>query len=144
MQEPAKRGRKSKTNDGLRQYKDKAVRRRVNILQFSKRRVEEGYERGDILNMLVDEYGITQRTAERYYERAKELLTYSMVWDADTIRNKNIQRLSEIAEEAQEDMDYQNAIKAIDVLNKTACVYVEKKDITIDGNEITFTFGEAK
>ena len=144
MQQPAKRGRKSKTNDGLRQYKDKAVRRRVNILQFSKRRVEEGYERGDILNMLVDEYGITQRTAERYYERAKELLTYSMVWDADTIRNKNIQRLSEIAEEAQEDMDYQNAIKAIDVLNKTACVYVEKKDITIDGNEITFTFGEAK
>lgn len=144
MQGPAKRGRKSKTNDGLKAYKDKAVRRRVNILQFSKRRVQEGYERGDILNMLVDEYGITQRTAERYYERAKELLTYSMAWDADTIRNKNIQRLSEIAEEAQEDMDYQNAIKAIDVLNKTACVYVEKKDITIDGNEITFTFGEAK
>lgn len=137
---------KGKTPDGLRNYKDKAIRRRVNILQFTKRRVDEGYERGDILNMLMDEYGISEKTSERYYTRAKELLTYSMVWDAETIRNKNIQRLSEIAEETHEECDYQNAIKAIDVLNKTANVYIDKKEINIDGNEISFTFGtgEAK
>jgi predicted ATP-grasp superfamily ATP-dependent carboligase len=69
-----------------------------------------------------------------------------MAWDAETIRNKNIQRLSEIAEETHEECDYQNAIKAIDVLNKTANVYIDKKEINIDGNEISFTFGtgEAK
>lgn len=135
------KGKKGKTPDGLKIYKEKAIRRRVNILRYTKQRIEEGYSGEEIRQMLMDNYEITAKTAERYYCRAKELITYSMVWDADTIRNRNIQRLDEIVEETKEDEDYQNAIKAIDVLNKTANVYVEKKEINIDGNEITFTFG---
>lgn len=132
---------KSKINDGLRYYKDKSTRRRVNILRYTKNKVEEGMDRGDIINAVMEEYDVTESTATRYFNRAKQLIEYSMTWDADVIRNKNIQRLDNIVEEAMENEDYQNAIKAIDTQNKTASVYIDKKEIAIDGNEITFNFG---
>ena len=139
-------GRKSKQSDALRLYKQKRTRNCMNILRFAKERLMDGMTKDELTQALMDNYGIAERTAETYYRRANELVTYSMVWDADTIRNKNIQRLNEIAEEAKEGEDFQNAIKAIDVLNKTANVYIEKKEVTLDGSEISFTFGtgEAK
>ena len=140
---PKKKGR-NKIPDALRLYKDKATRRRINMLRFTRNRLEEGMERGDIIKTLQDEYEISERTARHYYDRAKQLVEYSMTWDADVIRNKNIQRLDNIVEEAMENEDYQNAVKAIDIQNKTASVYIEKKEIAIDGNEIKFSFGSTE
>lgn len=98
-------------------------------------------EREDVINALVEEYGIKEGTATRYYERGKQLIEYSMTWDLENIRNKNIQRLDTIAEETMEVEDYQNAIKAIDTLNKTVGAYVDKKEINLEGTEIQFNFG---
>lgn len=139
--EKKKPGRKSKINDGLRYYKDKQTRRHVNILRYAKCRIDEGMEREDVINALVEEYGIKEGTATRYYERGKQLIEYSMTWDLENIRNKNIQRLDTIAEETMEVEDYQNAIKAIDTLNKTVGAYVDKKEINLEGTEIQFNFG---
>lgn len=136
-----KLGRPKKQNDGLKYYKEQRTRRRINILRFTKNKVEEGVDRGDIINAVIEEYGVSEPTAKRYYQRAMELMTYSMAWDAETIRNKNIQRLDTIVEETIENEDYKNAVTAIDIQNKTASVYIDKKEIAIDGDNITFNFG---
>lgn len=141
-EKPKAKGRRSKQNDGLRFYKDKIVRKRANILRYTRGKLMDGYERAEIIQMVQDEYGVTESTAARYYQRANELVTMELVIDSERIRNKNLQRLDIITEETMEGEDYQNAIKAISEMNKAANVYIDKKEINLEGTDIQFTFGK--
>ena len=103
--------------------------------------IQDGQDKDAVVSHIMAAYDVTESTAKNDYQTGKRLVTYAMVYDADTIRNRNMERLDMIAECATDDENYKEAIHAIDVLNKTANVYVQKEEITVDGADIHFTFG---
>lgn len=96
--------------------------------------------REEILDNVCELYGYSHSTAERYYARAERAIQMWTVHDMEVLRCRNMARLDQIAEEAIESGDMANAIKAIDVQNKTLGVYVDKQ-VNITGDNIRFEFG---
>lgn len=135
------RGKKPTKNDGLRYYQDTMTRNRVKRISCAKQMIQDGQDKDAVVSHIMANYDVTESTAKNDYQTGKRLVTYAMVYDADTIRNRNMERLDMIAECATDDENYKEAIHAIDVLNKTANVYVQKEEITVDGADIHFTFG---
>lgn len=96
----------------------------------------------EIVAAAVERYGYKESTAWKYLQKAKDLLLASTTKTMEAIVEKNVERLTAIAEAASDGDSYADAIKAIDLLNKMSGAYIEKKEVKIDGNNITFQFGE--
>jgi hypothetical protein len=82
--------------------------------------------------------------------RAKQILTtaYAQIVDynermADKIAAVQLARVEEILQECMETNDRERALKAIDIINKMFCLYVERKDVNIHGDIIKFEFDTA-
>lgn len=106
------------------------------------RRIMNGIDtKEEIMANVCELYGYTPNTAEKYWKKAQRAIQMWQVHDMEVIRCKNLARLDEITENAIDSGDMQSAIKAIDVMNKTAAVYVDKQ-INVTGDNIRFEFGQ--
>lgn len=115
---------------------------RVNCLMWMKVRLVNNLPDDEIVAGAVERYGYKESTAWKYLEKAKDLLLAAQTKTMETIVEKNVERLTAIAEAASDGDSYADAIKAIDLLNKMSGAYIEKKEVKVDGNNITFSFGE--
>ena len=101
--------------------------------------IMHGRSREEVLQVLRDRYGYTERTAEIVYGDVMHRVTNRMMMEANTIYDRNLQRLENIIDDSIEEEDMGGALKAIQEQNKMIGVG-EKRNITIQNGEDTPEF----
>lgn len=131
--------RPQKQNDGFKAAKITKHRNQTNAIGYAMRHIVNGDPEEEIKANIIELYGYAANTANILYCKGQRAAQMWEVHDVEKIRTRNLARLDEITEKAMEEGDISNAIKAIDVQNKTAAVYVEKQ-INVIGDNIRFEF----
>lgn len=92
---------------------------------------------------LIEKYGISDKRAVRILKEAYAQIVEYNEKMADKIAAVQLARVEEILEECMETKDRAQALKAIDIINKMFCLYVEKQDINVHSDVIKFEFDTA-
>lgn len=81
---------------------------------------------------LQDTYGYKKRSADKLvFATTKELREHYKEY-ASNMAAYNLNRLTEIINECQEEGKYNEALKGIDILNKMASLYTQKVELKTD------------
>lgn len=99
-----------------------------------KEAVAKGMKFSDIVDKYSQEWNVGYRTMQQYVALAMKDLYNDET--TEVLRQINLERLDTIVAEQMSKEDYKNAVKTIDIQNKTANVYKEK--VEIDDTNITF------
>lgn len=99
-----------------------------------KEAVAKGMKFSDIVDKYSQEWNVGYRTMQQYVALAMKDLYNDET--TEVLRQINLERLDTIVAEQMAKEDYKNAVKTIDIQNKTANVYKEK--VEIDDTNITF------
>ena len=128
-------------NEGLKAWKSKRYQNSLNAIRYAMRHLmNDDQTEEEIKANLMEMYGYAQATAEQTITAGKRAAKLWEVHDTEKIRTRNLARLDVITEKAMEEGDVANAIRAIDIQNKTASLYVEKQ-VNVIGDNIRFEFG---
>lgn len=104
-------------------------------------RIIDGYRIATISGWLSD-YGVDSKIADRFVAAVnKRMLSGCHDIVGDTLYN-SIRRLNKIYRDSMESHDRQNAIKAVQELNKLAGLYTQKVEISADVFTMDFGNGD--
>ena len=96
--------------------------------------IARGAKLSDIVDKYSEEWGVKFQTIKYYIVSAmKEMYDEETT---ESLRQINLERLDNIISAQIESGDYKNAIKSIDIQNKTANIYKEK--VELDTKDIEF------
>lgn len=93
------------------------------------------YDYNDIIERLKHEYDYTDNSAKKVLDKNKRKLKKTVEKKVDKIADENIGRLEAIIDECYEQRKYNEALKAIDILNKMGGQYTQKLDINGNLNQ---------
>lgn len=100
------------------------------------RLVSMGKSKEDIIDILMEEYDYSESSAIAIYDETNKRLRRRYTEYIDKCAEIQVQRLNNMIEECYEDGDKRATLQAIDLLNKTCGLYIDKKEIKTDGFEI--------
>ena len=102
--------------------------------------IRQGLSRKRTVEEICNRWGIVPKVGYDYYAKALKYLTeINKADDLEDIKNRQIERLEGVVESALDRNNYQDATRALDIINKLNGLYTEKANITVDG-EIKFEF----
>lgn len=132
--EEIKKGRppKKQQSEGLKKYKERNKHRHRSAKSMAVHLIVFNHEREEVIQSIMDEFGYAESTANNIYAEAQKRIEGYTRYNAKKIAERNIQRLDVIAEEAYDNEDYKNSIKAMDILNKMSGQYETKVNVTSD------------
>jgi len=89
-------------------------------------------------------WGIAVKTAQAWIREAMSCLAEYAETDLEKLRQKHIERLEDILEDALNNGSNDVALKSLDQLSKILGLNVDKKDVKLSGGDepIKFDFGE--
>ena len=125
---------KQKINDTKRRNRYYAVSAAFNLIM-------KDMDRDEVISIVSERFNYAESTSTEIYQQAMKSVERWKSMDTETIKSRNLQRLDKLVNDTIDDNDRNNLIKAIDLQNKTAGVYVDKKDVNISGDVISFKFG---
>ena len=99
-------------------------------------------DRDEVISIVSERFNYAESTSTEIYQQAMKSVERWKSMDTETIKSRNLQRLDKLVNDTIDDNDRNNLIKAIDLQNKTAGVYVDKKDVNISSDVIKFQFGD--
>lgn len=103
--------------------------------------INQGYSRDDIIQKLIEDYDYAESTATNIYYEALKFATKSIEDYIHEASKINIQRIIAIIDQCYADKRYNEALRAIDMLNKMGGLYApEEHNITTNTEPITITF----
>lgn len=102
--------------------------------------IRQGYERDDIIQQIVEDYGYTQSTAMGLYYEAQKEATRSIEDYIKEASKSNVQRLLGIIDQCYADKRYGEAMKGIDMLNKMGGLYAPEEHNINTNDPINITF----
>lgn len=83
-----------------------------------------GWSKQDIIDRIVEEFGYSEKTAlYKLYVEANKLLESKMIYKAEELARRNLERLECVIEEAYDRGDNKLILNAIDLQNKTCGLY---------------------
>ena len=104
--------------------------------------IRQGLSRKRTVEEICNRWGIVPKVGYDYYAKAlKYLSEINKADDLEDIKNRQIERLEGVVESALDRNNYQDATRALDIINKLNGLYTEKANITVDG-EIKFEFDQ--
>lgn len=106
------------------------------LMQIIERLIINGYNRGTIMNALIAELGISSPNARHLFTKVESKIYKNGIERKNSMLSKNIIRLEHIYNTSIQNGNIQNAIKAIDCLNKLCGLYVNNVEI----QQTSFTF----
>lgn len=101
--------------------------------------IAKGLTRREIVAKYIEEWGLSPNAINSYI--AEAIMTFADDEMKQKLQDINIERLTTLYREALEQGKTKDAIRIIDILNKTAGVYTQKVEVS-SGNEFTFSFGD--
>lgn len=109
---------------------------------FILKELSSGKSRQTIVEELKKNYNICNHTAVNYLNAAYNYLASTNKQYIEKLRSVQLQRLESIIENTMESGNYDTALRAIDLLNKTFALYEIKAEANITNNIIHFKFGD--
>lgn len=100
----------------------------------------QGISRTETQKILAERWGVTDRTAFRYVKDALDELVADYDEFIEYSRVQHLQRLEGILEDSLSHNDRKSALSALDQIAKVQSLYVEKKDINVNSDTISFDF----
>ena len=101
--------------------------------------IAKGVCYSDLIQKYSAEWQCSHKTIECYIRDAMEYLRSEQA--VENLKNINIERLDNLYKESASEGDRKNALKAIDLQNKTLGVYEEKVEVTTsEPMEVVFNF----
>lgn len=103
---------------------------------------EQGLSRERTAQQITNRWNISIPTARKWVKMAIDAFAKSYVDEnAEEQRRMWLERCEQILQDAIDSRDKQSALKALDLIGKSMGIYLEKKDLTVEGNvDITFDF----
>lgn len=102
--------------------------------------IRKGWSRLRIIDKFAKEWDMTAKHAYRYYHDAILLIKKNWDKDAEDIKNIQLERIEQILADCLQDTDRKTALSAIDMINRLASLYVEKKEVKADISEWKFDY----
>ena len=99
--------------------------------------IAQGVCYSDLIQKYQEQWKCSTKTVECYIRDAMEYLRSDQA--VENLKNINLQRLDNLYKESANDGDRKNALKAIDLQNKTLGVYEEKVEVTTN-EPVEFVF----
>lgn len=107
-----------------------------------KKKIRRGQSRGKLIEYLMsDKNACTKNDALDIIHKAYEDIAQQEELVKDNIRSIQLARCEEVLEEALKANDRNNALKAIDMINKLYTLYIKKQEVALSGDIIHFNFG---
>lgn len=106
------------------------------------KKLKRNWQKDEVIEWAKGEYGVSERTALRYYQEAQRMLQEN-VPDPEfvkQVRSEQIARITALARKADEKGDTKSALKALDMINKITGLYTEKQEVNITSDTIRFEF----
>lgn len=125
---------RQKKSDGAKLSRPKGNSRYANASSMCLSLLRMNYENSDIIERLKEEYGYSSNSARKVVDKVKKKLKQTLEKKYDKIAEENINRLEAIVDECYEQRRYNEALKAIDILNKLGGVYTTKLDVNANVN----------
>lgn len=91
-----------------------------------------GKTQTEVAEYLMEQYDLCQRYAVALVKAAMHDVEENYVRYSANIAQYNIKRLNQIIDECFKEKKYQDALKAIDMLNKMGCLYTQNVHIEQD------------
>lgn len=106
----------------------------------AKKKIRQGWSGPKVREHLMTTYGINSSQAQKVLKAAyNQIVDYNDKM-ADKIAAIQLARVEEILQDCMETGDRAQALKAIEIINKMFCLYVERQDINVHGDIIKFEF----
>lgn len=109
---------------------------RINVLI---EKIRDGFSRKELVQWTIDNFNFKYKVAWDYVNLAyKTLAEYN---DEDLIGNTRaiqLERAEAILKDSLEHGDRKSALKALDLINKMHSLYVEKREISVESNDLVF------
>lgn len=99
---------------------------------------KRGYSKAKTIQTLQARWQIGMQKCYDYINDAMDALRETYQDDVETIRQKQLEKLQQLYDDAMEHNDRKNALTALDQINKLNGIYNEQKTITIQ--EVKFDF----
>lgn len=107
----------------------------------ARRLIIAGRDRETVIEFLMENYGYSQSSAQSIYYMGYNLTEEAIEINKVKIAERNIRKLHTLVDEAIAQGKYQDANKALDIINKMNGLYIEK--IEVNSNEpIKIDFGK--
>ena len=104
--------------------------------------IGQGIPNIQVARMLRNIWGVTDSTSRLYVSEAMKYLTSCSEEYRENLRDAQIAKLEQWAEECRLTGKYMEASKFTDQLNKLYGLYVDNKKVELTGGPISVTFGE--
>ena len=110
-----------------------------NVISIIEDLIVNGYARRTIVNAIVQELNMQYNNASSLYQKVENKLHKSGLELKKVMMSKNVIRLEQLYRKAIAENNTVNALKVIDLLNKTCDVY--KPQVEVQANNFTFQLG---
>lgn len=113
---------------------------RINYLTSLK---VQGLSRDNLRNEIREKWGVESRAQQNKYLKWVDELLLAEAPNADELRALNNERLDYVYEKTIQAEKFGDALRAVDLINKTNGIYVEKKEIKVESDiEFEVSFGD--
>ena len=111
-----------------------------------KKKIRRGQSREKLIEYLMSDTNVASHAYSRpvaldIIHKAYEDVAQQEELVKSKIRPIQLARCEEVLEEALKANDRNNALKAIDIINKLYSLYIEKQEVALSGDIIHFNFG---
>lgn len=115
-------------------------RRAVAMKKIAKM-ISMGKNRDEVVGCLMTDYNYAEDSAQKMWCEAQRNVRARYERYCSDAARMNINRLNTIIDDAYDSNDRRSLLNAIDMLNKMASLYVDKKEVKTTGDQITVKFG---
>lgn len=115
-------------------YQNPRHKRKVLARSWAFTQTMHDASREDVINGLVEKFGYTESMANAIFANVMNRVTNRMMMEANTIYDRNLQRLENMIEDSIDDGDSAEALKAIQEQNKMIGA-TNKSEITLANKE---------
>lgn len=117
---------------------DEARRKIKDVLKL----IKKGWQKNEIYDWMLENYGMKQRQAYDYYHDALCLMEENEPLEeyALQVRDEQIARITDIYKTAMERNNFNAALKAADMLNRIGNLYSDTTNLQVTGEMIKFSF----
>jgi len=104
--------------------------------------IRQGWSRRRILEVAQNEFGYSYQQAIKYVHDAYVVLSEDADEVIEQAKGIQIERIETLLKNALDCKDNKTATKALDMLNKIYSLYIDKKEVDVNVEDLRFTFGD--
>lgn len=116
------------------------LRSQAALVSEAKKKIRKGWSKAKVKEWLMEDCGLKLLQARNLLDTAYEQIVADNEKVCEKIVAVQLERCEEILRQAMDSNDRGDALKAIDIINKMFCLYIERHDVNVHADVIKFEF----